>query len=441
MRFLILPKPIILILCLVAWLSCGTVWAQSKAVTYSQDIAPIVNRNCVSCHKSGGAGPFPLTSYEEVFRHRKTIQAVTKSRYMPPWKADPHYVSFANERRLTDLEIQIISRWVDKGGLEGNKTSSTTPMQVANNLPTKPDMVLRPKKLLEIKGDGNETFVIFKIPFELPQGRAVKAVEFLPGNRKLVHHANFAIQSVEKNIDIYKGSDVSLSDQFQSNLGEFQPFMQDVVYYGGWIPGASPQMFPKGVGFTMPTRGVVLLTMHYGPSSINTEDLSQLNIYFSFIPIKRVIQATSIGSGGIGQIEPPLIIPADSVKTFKVDLVTSVDLSLLYVWPHMHLLGKNFTAWATTPDNRNIPLIKVPEWDFRWQESYKFKRLTYIPKGSTIHVLGTYDNTSQNPNNPFSPPQMIISQDLMESRSEMLNLIMLFLSYEPGDETISTIEE
>lgn len=437
MRILLPPKLIFSTFCLVALLTSNVAWAQSKVVTYSQDIAPIVGRNCVSCHKPGGAGPFSLTSYEEVFRHRKTIQAVTKNRYMPPWKADPHYVSFANERRLTDAEIQLISRWVDKGGPQGSKSSTTVPVQVTNDLPDKPDMVLRPKQALEIKGDGNETFVIFKIPFELPQGTAVRALEFIPGNRKLVHHANFAVQAVGQDVDIYRGSEVTLSDQFQTNLGEFQPFMQDVVYYGGWIPGASPQTFPKGIGFTMPTRGVILLTMHYGPSSVPAEDHSRLNIYFSPTPIERVLQATSIGSGGIGEIEPPLVIPADSVKTFRVDMVTSLDLSVLYVWPHMHLLGKNFEAWATTPDNQVLPMVKIPEWDFRWQESYKFNHLLHVPKGSTIHIRGTYDNTSGNPNNPFSPPQMIISQDLMESKSEMLNLIMLFLEYKPGDEHLN----
>jgi mono/diheme cytochrome c family protein len=432
-----LPSKLLLVALYAAASFAGTpVWAQTKAVTYFKDIAPIVSRNCVSCHKAGGAGPFPLTTYEDVFRHRKTIQAVTKSRYMPPWKADPHYVSFANERRLTAAEIQLISRWVESGGREGDKSTPIVPAQTAGNLPLKPDLVLRPKQALQIKGDGNETFVIFKIPFELPQGKAVKALEFIPGNRQLVHHANFAVQSVDSEVDIYRGSEVALSDQFQTNLGEFQPFMQDVVYYGGWIPGASPQVFPKGVGFTMPTRGVVLLTMHYGPSSVPTQDLSTVNIYFSEAPVERVVQATSIGSGGIGEIEPPLVIPADSIKTFRVDLVTSLDLSVLYVWPHMHLLGKTFEAWATTPDNKILPIVKIPEWDFRWQESYRFKNLLHIPKGSTIHVRGTYDNTAQNPNNPFNPPQMIVSQDLMESRSEMLNLILLFLEYKPGDEQL-----
>jgi hypothetical protein len=359
---------------------------------------------------------------------------------MPPWKADPHYVSFANERRLTDQQIDLIDRWVKSGVPRGKDlasteraTSATHPQQSSPAL-GKPDLVLRPKQAFRIKADGNENFVMFKIPFELPADKAIRTVEYIPGNRQLLHHANYAVQAVGPDIDIHAGQDYVVSDQFLTNLNQFQPLMKDLVYYGGWIPGASPQIFPEGVGFTMPRRGVILLTVHYGPSSVDTEDLSTLNIYFASKPITRPIEAISIGSAGVGKIEPPLVIPPDSVKTFHAQIKITTDLSLLYVWPHMHLIGKSFKAWATTPDGKNIPLVSIPQWDFRWQESYKFRQLTHIPSGSIIQVEGTYDNTSNNPSNPFSPPRTIISQDLMESRSEMLNLIMLFLPYQLGDE-------
>lgn len=431
-----LHKTVTVLVLLLAGLQ-GTAYAQrgeSITYTYSQHIAPIVQVNCVPCHKPNGAGPFPLTTYAEVARHRQTIKAVTKSRYMPPWKADPHYVSFANERRLTDQQIQQIQQWVDAGAPQGPKLRQDPVAASFMGLKASPDLVLKPKEALPIKGNGLETFVMFKIPFELPAGQAVQAIEFVPGNRQLLHHANFAVQEVDKSIDIHSGSNYVLSDQFQTNLGEFQPLMQNVTYYGGWIPGASPQSFPADIGFTMPQRGVVLLTVHYGVAPKDTSDWSRINFYFTKAPIKRTIQATSIGSGGIGQIEPPLVIPADSVKSFQVKLTTSLDLSVLYVWPHMHLLGKKFKAWATTPQGQYIPLVSIPDWDFRWQESYRFRHLVHVPKGSTITVQGVYDNTANNPNNPFSPPRMVISQDLMESRSEMLNLIMLFLDYVEGDE-------
>ena len=404
-------------------------------VTYTQHIAPIIQANCTPCHKPGGAAPFSLLTFEDVARRARTIQSVTQSGYMPPWKADPHYVSFANERRLSEKEIALIKQWTSKGAPRGPKTQV---LQASKNAPqSQPDLVFRPKQAYTIKGDGMENFVMFKIPFELAADQAIQAVEFVPGNRRLLHHANFAVQYVGPELDIHSGQDYVVSDQFLTNLQEFKPLMQTMVYYGGWIPGASRQTFPAGVGFTMPKRGVILLTVHYGPSTTDTLDWSQINLYFAKTPVQRVIQGVSLGSGGIGKVEPPLIIPADSVKKFGVQLETSTDLSLLYVWPHMHLIGKKFKAWATTPEGKEIPLVSIPEWDFRWQESYQFRQLIKIPKGSVIRAEGTYDNTSNNPNNPFSPPKTIISQDLMETRSEMLNLIMIFLPYQKGDEVKS----
>ncbi|WP_167856534.1 cytochrome c [Hymenobacter metallicola] len=409
--------------------------AQSaRPVTYTEHIAPIIAANCVVCHKPAGAAPFSLLTYPDVARRAKTIQHVTETRYMPPWKADPHYVSFANERQLTDEQIQLIKTWAGTGALKGPDKKAPVPVAAAGVNLGSPDLVLKPKQAFRIKGDGNENFVLFKIPFELPAERAVQAIEFAPNNRRLLHHVNYAVQKVGPEIDIYKGSDYVVSDQFLSNMREFQPLMKEVAYYGGWIPGSTTQTFPAGVGFTMPKRGVILLTVHYGPSAIDTADWSQVKIHFTKNPIKREIQSVSLGSAGIGKIDPPLIIPADSVKKFRIRLEVAQDLSLLYVWPHMHLLGKSFKAWATTTDGKQINLINIPEWDFRWQEAYRFRQMQHLPKGSVIMVEGVYDNTANNPNNPFSPPRMVISQDLMETRSEMLNLIMLYLPYQAGDE-------
>ncbi|TGE22283.1 cytochrome c [Hymenobacter aquaticus] len=407
---------------------------QKKEVTYSEHIAPIVAANCVACHKPNGAAPFSLLTYPDVARRAKTIQRVTESRYMPPWKADPHYSSFANERRLTDEQIGQIKSWVEAGAPQGpNRKPKKADLRGHAPLGA-PDLVLRPKEAFRIKGNGNENFVMFKIPFELPAAQPIRAIEFIANNRRLLHHANYAVQSVGPEVDIYKGNDLVISDQFLSNMQEFKPLMQEVAYYGGWIPGSTTQEFPAGVGFTMPKRGVILLTVHYGPSPVDTTDWSSVNIYFAKEPIKREIRALSIGSAGVGEITPPLIIPADSIKKFHVDLKLAQDLSLLYVWPHMHLLGKSFTAWATTPEGAKINLVNIPEWDFRWQEAYRFRQMQHLPKGSVITVEGQYDNTAANPNNPFSPPRRVISEDLMETRSEMLNLIILFLPYQPGDE-------
>jgi hypothetical protein len=408
-----------------------------SAITYNLHIKPLITQHCAPCHRPGGAAPFSLLNYSDVNSRAHTIVAVTQSKYMPPWKADPHYRSFANERLLTAEQIALIRHWVEMGAPLGTvqpKPNISKTISRPINLAPSPDLILHPSRRFYILGNNEENFVLYKIPFEIPKGQAVKAVEFVPGNRKLVHHANYAVQSVANNIDIYQGNDYVMSDQFLNNMREYLPFMRDLVHYGGWVPGTSQQEFPTGVGFTLPTRGVILLTVHYGPSPIDTSDLSTLKLYYAKKPIQRKLQAISIGSAGAGTLSAALDIPADSIKTFNATWTVPNDISLLYIWPHMHLLGQKFKAWATIPSGKVVPLVDIPAWDFRWQESYRCRQMVHLPAGSVITVRGTYDNTSQNPNNPFSPPRRIISQNLMESRGEMLNLVLLMLPYQAGDE-------
>lgn len=424
---------------LMGWLIIGSgtlVRAQSKEViTYSEHIGPLLAQHCAPCHRLQGEAPFSLLSYDDANSRAHTLVAVTQSGYMPPWRANPHYRSFANERLLSPTQIAQIRRWVENGAPQGSPRKAQKLAAAAQaNASARPGLVLRPTQVYKIPGTNSENFVLFKIPFELADSQAVRAVEFIPGNRRLVHHANYAVQMVPTNVDIHAGRDHIVSDQFLTNMREYLPLMTHLVHYGGWVPGTSQQEFPAGVGFTMPKRGVILLTVHYGPSPIDTSDLSTIKLYFSKQPIQRPLQAVSIGSAGAGTISPPLVIPADSVKGFEATWPVRDDVSLLYIWPHMHLLGQTFKAWAITPTGETVPLVSIPAWDFRWQEAYRCRQFIHLPAGSVVKVWGSYDNTARNPNNPFSPPRRIISQELMESRSEMLNLVLLMLPYQPGDE-------
>lgn len=178
--------------------------------------------------------------------------------------------------------------------------------------------------------------------------------------------------------------------------------------------------------------------IHYGPSPVESEDQSSFNVYFTDKAPVRPTKEMQLGTLGISEIVPPLIIPPNVVKTFTTKTVTQEDISLLTVNPHMHLLGKSFEAFAATPDGKTIPLVKIPKWDFRWQYFYTFPKMVKIPKGSTIAAIGVYDNTADNPNNPFSPPREVIGTNgSMRMTDEMFQLIMKYLPYRPGDENIS----
>ena len=420
----------------------GKIAAQD--ITYSKDIAPLIEAKCATCHKPGDSGPFSLLSYEDVAKRASFIKEVVQSGYMPPWKADKHYVSFANERSLTDKEIETIAKWVDnkmpRGKANGAVTGkiNLTPSTQYNR---KPDLILQVADSFHIAGDGLERFVVYKIPFELKDSANVEAVEFYSNNKKLIHHANYAVHAVpDENIDLHKTVPyINLTEDDRRKFDQYRPYQKIMTYYGGWIPGASYESYPKEFGWVMPKRGVILLTVHYGPSATDESSFSGINLFFTKTPVARKVKVISFGSGGIGesQIEPIFYIRANEEKKFTLEVTNpNEDQSILYVWPHMHLIGKDFKAYITSPAGDTTKLVYIPRWDFRWQEIYRFRQLIKVTKGSVIHIECTYDNTPNNPFNPNSPPKNIFSHGDMKTTDEMMTLMMIFLPYKEGDEKL-----
>lgn len=412
--------------------------------TWYKDIEPIIQTKCAPCHRPGEAGPFSLLSWEDVAKRASFVKKVIQSRYMPPWRADRQYVHFVNERGLADNEIALISKWIDNKTPQGNPADYHPPAHTPVNgtlYDRRPDLVLTADSF-HLAGDNGERFIIYKIPFELKDSSNVEAIEFFCSNKKLIHHANYAIQSVpDENIPIKGGYPyVNLTDDDRTKVDQYMPYRKIMSYYGGYIPGTSYEYFPKEFGWVMPRRGVILLTVHYAPSATDESSVCGVNLFFKKTPITRVMKVVSFGSGGIGegQIEPIFYIKPNAVQTFKLEVTNpNQDQSLLYVWPHMHLLGKEYKAFITTPAGDTIRLVHIPEWDFRWQEIYRFPHPVKVPKGSVIHLECTYDNTANNPSNPNSPPKAVFSMGDMKTKDEMMTMMMGFLPYKEGDEKIS----
>jgi hypothetical protein len=417
--------------------------AYAQEPTYHKDIGPIILSHCAPCHQPGEAAPFPLLTYEDVAKRATFIKKVVQSHYMPPWRADGSYSHFANERTLTDAQIALITRWIDNKTPEGKSADAppARPPVRGTLFSRKPDLVLTAADSFYLHGDNGERFVIFKIPFELKDSANVEAIEFFCNNKKLIHHANYAIQAVsDPAIDIKStASYVNLTDDDRSKVDQYMPYRKIMSYYGGWIPGTSYEYFPKEFGWVMPKRGVILLTVHYAPSATDETSICGVNLFFKKTPITRIMKVVSLGSGGIGenQIEPIFYIKAGTVQTFRLEVTNpSQDQSLLYVWPHMHLLGKEYKAFITTPAGDTIKLVHIPDWDFRWQEIYRFPHPVKVPAGSVVHIEGTYDNTAGNPANPNNPPKNVFSMGDMKTTDEMMTLMMGFLPYKEGDEKI-----
>ena len=424
---------------------------KKEEITFSEHIAPVIHNNCTPCHRPGEAGPFPLITYNDLKKRTKMIRLVTSTRYMPPWPADRHYQSYVNERGLTENEIKLISEWIDNGAPIGDSTKiPELPDFPVGSSMGKPDMVIKMRESFFVKGNNTDNFLVMKLPYELVDERYVRAIEFVPGNRKIVHHMNAHLIQFDENKKAHvDDGDMAVSnEEFESReyhkmlglLHDDGSYPNMVTSVSNYLPGSNPLIYPEGIGgYKFTKKGALYLnSIHYGPTPVDEYDQSYFNIFFTDEPPKRPLQEVILGTLGVSPVVPPLVIPPNEIKKFTTQLIINRDISVLTVNPHMHLLGKSFLAFAVTPEKDTIPLIKIDNWNFRWQYNYTFKKMLRVPAGSVIYAEGIFDNTVNNPNNPYDPPETVAEREgSMKTTDEMFQLIINYLPYHYSDENIS----
>lgn len=437
----------VLFLCVFIFNTCN----KKHTPTFEKDVAQIIYTNCTKCHNPNGVAPFSLTNYDNIKKRAKAIAFVTKNRMMPPWPADPNYTHFVGENLLTNEQIEILQQWLNGGCVAGdlNKAPQAPEFKYKSYL-GKPDLVLEYKDTVFLKGNNLDQFFLMKFPYQIDRDTIVKAIEFVPGNTKVVHHVNGHIIQFEegKKKNIFGGKNIISSETIEADQvyqlldvanddGSYPMLTQSAVNY---LPGVLPTVYPEGLsGFKLHKQGAFLFKdIHYGPTSRDTFDVSRINVFFTKKMPKRVTRELQMGTLGITDIEPPLVIPPNQIKRFITKAKINKDISILTINPHMHKLGKSFWAYAIQQNGDTIPLIKIRKWDFNWQYFYTFKKMIKIPAGSTIIVEGIFDNTIQNKNNPFHPPREVSERaGSMRASDEMFQFIITLMDYESGDENIS----
>lgn len=419
------------------------------ALTFTEDIAPIVHRKCTPCHLSEEAAPFELLYAEDFTKRQKLIRYMVSKRLMPPWPADPTYSHFANELYLTDDEIGRILSWMDQGFNPGDTAIRYSASSIRKkNALGEPDHTI-PVPRVSIPGNNTDLFLVMKIPVQLKQDTFIRAIEFVPGNKKLVHHVNTHLISFEpdKKTNLESGKDWVNQDQTNSmQIHRELGLLQDDGTYprltpsvSNYLPGSMFTAYPRHIGgYRMKRKSAFYLNdFHYGPSPVPASDSSFFRIYFDDRPPEREIKEFQLGTLGITPVVPELVIPPGEVRKFYIRSVVPNDISIVTMVPHMHLIGKKFRAFAVKPSGDTIPLIRINSWDFRWQYFYHCKKLIHLPRGSIIYVEGEYDNTAENPNNPFDPPREIRDREgSMRTTDEMFQFIVTYVDYQPGDEQI-----
>ena len=438
-----------LFVCAIACMACNQEKKLPEQVTYEAHIKPLLQIHCNYCHYKN-SGHLPLTCYADAKRFSSSIKYVVDQRIMPPWPADPHYSSFLNQRVLDEYDKQLITKWINDGLKERDKTAISEVENSANPFTLeKPDLVLAVQPTF-IKQHSNDQFLVVKVPFELPAETYVSVIEFVPGKHQVVHHVNGDLVKYDdtKKKNVFGGvyslpitHDSTIKQVFEkmdlpNDDGTYPILQKSVVNY---LPGVYAQIYKNGIGgYLLPKKGCFLLNdLHYGTSKTDIWDSSYIRIYFAKTPPKRPLQEFQLGTLGVAPVLPNLLIFPNTIKKVYSQYIIPNDISLVTINPHMHLLGKSFKAYAVIPKGDTIPLIHIPNWDFNWQYFYTFPKLLKIPKGSLMIAEGVYDNTVRNLLNPFTPPQLVSdNKGSMKTTDEMFQFIVSYVPYKEGDENI-----
>ena len=396
-------------------------------VTFNRDIAPIVFQNCAPCHRPGEAGPFPLLTYDDVKKHGRQIVIVTQRRYMPPWPPDPQPLEFYGKRRLTAEQIALLKKWVDQGMLQGNPADlPPQPHFVPGWQLGQPDLIVKATKPYLLPATGTDMYWNFILPVPIKETRWVKAVEILPGDKRLVHHANavidrlglLRIEETESGAG-FGGPDIMISQRMVD---------QNNTHFLLWKPGTVPYVEPDGMAFRLDPGTDLVLNTHLQPSGKPELIQPSIGIYFSDKPATKhpilfMMQCDRLLS----------IPPGDANYVVTSRFTVPFDLDLLAVYPHAHHLGKDMKATATLPDGTSETLIRIRHWDLNWQAVYRYAKPVPLPKGTTISLRYVYDNTDDNAANPNHPPQLVETGNRTRDEMAHLGLQVLPKNFSPSN--------
>lgn len=392
--------------------------------TFARDVAPILYKNCASCHRPGESGPFSLLTYQDAKKHAAQIASATSSRAMPPWLPEPGYGDFAYNPRLSAEEIRLISDWAKNGAPEGPANEIPPPPTFTEGWQLgPPDMVLEAPRAFTLPASGPDVFYNFIFSPPITSTRFVRTIEIRPGNTNAIHHANVMVdrsrsarrQESEPGAG-FPGMDVKIA----RSAFDFD------THFLFWKPGNTPWSEPDGFAWRLDPGNDLVLNAHMMTMGMPEEVKPSIGLYFTDKPPAQFPLLIRLEHDGALNIPP-----GDSDFEVADDFKLPLDVDVLAVYPHAHYLGHIVEGYATLPNGERKQLIRIPHWNPKWQAVYHYSAPVFLPKGTVISMRWHYDNSAANPRNPHRPPRRVRSGN--QSTDEMSHLYLQVLPRGSGD--------
>ena len=405
---------------------------ERSAVTYSRDIAPIIQTRCLNCHREGQVAPFALDDYHQTAKRAEQILKVTQDRIMPPWIPSPGHDKFVAERWLTDRELELFKTWAESGRARGDDADLPPAPKFAEGWRLgQPDLIVKMVEPFSVPADGPDLLQNFVIPISIAEDKLVAAIEFHPGNKRVCHHSVLFLDDS----GAARKLDKATPEPGYANFGG--PGFLPSGALGGWSVGNTPRPLPNGMGRYLKRGSDLVVQMHYHPTGKQETDQSEIGLYFVKKPVAESLKEPAKLVGSIWMANYEMDIAAGTKDYLRSTSYTLPrDVIMVGVVPHMHLLGKAMKVTATLPDKTEKTLIDIKNWNYNWQDEYYYERPFKLPEGTRLDVEAVFDNSADNPSNPSSPPKRVTWGD--GTKDEMLFCFFL-LSAEKTEDLIHVI--
>ena len=392
--------------------------------TYHRDVAPILNRHCVVCHRPNDIGPMSLETYQEARPWAAAIREAVATRAMPPWHGDPQSHQFSNDPRLTDAEIATLISWTKTGAKEGPEVKQPASAPLPSGWHIRPDVVLTFPEEQQVPASAQDEYEYIHVPTHFTEDKWVQVAEVLPGNRRIVHHATVsvwdepaapqpdatapAVKPVEYRYRTGKVNHIRpeipvADDGCATPTGGDWPdnVVKPGIFVAIFLPGHVPEVRPDGYAIRIPKDAILEVQIHYSNRTGQAmTDRTSIGLTFAKAPVSQPVEQFEIWNNLFA------LPPGDADHRVTSCYTLDRDVLALAYTAHMHFRGKSFQTEARFPGGRTEILFSVPHYDFHWQETYMLTRPRLLPKGTLLRSTATFDNSANNPLNP-DPTKLI----------------------------------
>ncbi len=391
--------------------------------TFHEDVLPILQRRCQTCHRPGEVAPMSLLNYDQVRPWAKAMKSAVLQKRMPPWFADSRYGDFRNDSSLTKQEIDTLVSWADHGAAAGAPDKAPEPRAFADGWTIgDPNAILEIPTTFHVPASGDVAYQYIQFPSGFTEDKWVRAVEIRPGNRTVVHHQIATARPHDPEERMKHGEYVERFSRREGDGAERPQSDQPPAMFADqgeqlqvYTPGGVPPSFADDQAKLVKAGSDLFFQLHYTTTGKPETDVTRIGFIFAKEPPKKRVR-------GVLVYNTRFTIPAGRPKamvTAQAEVVQPVELISLL--PHMHLRGKFFEYQAFYPNGEVETLLSVPKYDFNWQLSYYLKEPKLLPKGTILRCVGYYDNSENNPWNPNPRTDVSYGPQTWE---EMLNGFM-----------------